>query len=135
MSDTPGMPPPPPPMMPSKGNPSAKVTAAGVILLVLAGLVLLATLYLLTVLDDADLGGTGTLLIGLSFVEGALNLVAGVLVLKRKNAGRIMGIALCALGLAVTLAQIASLSPLAIIGIALRVIVIVMLAQTSSEFS
>lgn len=136
MSDAPMVPPPPPPpMAPTGAGAKGKATASGVILLVLAGLVFLAIAIFFLNLHGEQLGGLEFGVLGLSFLEGGLNLLAGILILRRKRAGRILGIAICSIGIALVLVNIGSVSPLVLIGIALRALVIVLLAQSSSEFA
>jgi hypothetical protein len=81
------------------------VTAAGVILIVLGALGIFGGLILLA-LDPADLSGFSTVNLErvargigvLAMVFGGLEVLAGVLVLRLSNAGRILGLVLACLG-------------------------------------
>ena len=136
MNGTP-MAPPPPPMPAAGGGPGGKATTAGVIEIVLGALIILLSFALMALVNDvdSDLPSWVGAIVWISFLEGGLNLLAGILILRRKQAGRILGIAICSIGIAIVLVNLGAVSPLVVIGIALRVLVIVMLVQSSSEFA
>lgn len=103
--DLPGV---PLPAHPIGGGPPARpqlVTAAGVILIVLGVLGIFGGLILLA-LDPGDLSGFSTVNLErvargigvLALAFGGLEVLAGVLVLRLSNAGRILGLVLACLG-------------------------------------
>jgi hypothetical protein len=86
------------------------VTAAGVLLIVSAAFSFLGALVLIGSSARPSLDGVGSAR-GFAIVlviAGALNLVAGLLVLARSNAGRILAIVLAGLGILGALTQFGS---------------------------
>jgi hypothetical protein len=122
----------------SPGPRPAVVTAAGVLEIVLGSFVLLFGLILLVSMT-APLGAVEVAVLVLTFAQGVLDVTAGVMILKLRNTGRILGIVMASIGLAGALLTMAGQAVagtiiLALIGAALRVLIIVWLAQNRPAF-
>ncbi len=112
------------------------VTAAAVLLFVGGGLGALGGL--LAVTGGGFLGGAfGGIAIVLGLVMlavGALEIYAGVQVLALKEQGRVIGLALAAIGALLSLLQLGAAPGSAIIGLAINGFVIYALVTTASAF-
>ena len=140
MADAP--PPPPPPTGPADAQPLGpgvrppQVTAAGVIEIVLGILVLLVTVLIFNAASQEDVLGDSLVIVVLLLqtLQGVLDLVAGILVLKLSRPGRILAIVMAAIGAAFAALSLAqgvggAQMLLVLLGITLRVLVIVFLNQ------
>jgi hypothetical protein len=120
------------------------VTAAGVVLIVLGALQVLAGFVLIVLSPDqlASLGSVRNIdldhvakSVGLfSLVVGALEVLAGVLVLRRSDGGRIFAIVLASIGLLGGIASVSGGSALGVVTLGLYAFVIYALFANRAAF-
>jgi hypothetical protein len=111
------------------------ITAAGVLLLVSAGFSLVGALILLSSGARPTVTGVGSAraFAVVLVVVGGLHLLAGVLVLARSNAGRIMALVLATLGALGALAQLRSAT--GFVSLAINGFIVYALATNGDAFT
>ncbi len=112
------------------------VTSAGVIQIILGGLALLIGVTIMNASEEA-LGlpeGAAVIAGVLTILQGAIDLLAGVLILRRSSSGRVLGFVMGGIGAVAALFTIASGTPAGALGLVLRIVVIVQLAQNGAWF-
>ena len=148
------LPPPPPPRPDTSRQPDPVraetavrpqlVTAAGIILIVLGALQAVAGLVLMTVSpeDLARIGSVGNIDlervargVGLfSLVMGGLEILAGTLVLRLSDGGRILAIVLASIGLLGGIAGVSGGSAMGIVTLSLYVFLVYVLFTSRAAF-
>jgi len=112
------------------------ITSAGVIEIVLGGLALLVGVAI-SLADEAATGlpRNAAVIAGvLTVLQGGLDILAGVLILRGSRSGRVLGFVMGGIGVAAALFTIGSGAPAGVIGLVLRIVVIVLLAQGGAWF-
>jgi hypothetical protein len=112
------------------------VTAAAVLLFIGGGLGILGGLLGVTGggFIGGGLGGLAIVLGLVTLAVGALEIYAGVQVLALKEQGRVIGLALAAIGALLSLLQIGAAPGSAIIGLAINGFILYALVTTASAF-
>ena len=121
---------PPPPSDPFAGVPTPRpavprrpgiVTGAAAILIVAGAIALLAGVVVLSGGGSADVPGLeGRTVVGtLALVVGAVDVLAGWLILRLSPGGRVLGIVIAVLGILTGLAQLGGSGPSGLLGVAL----------------
>jgi len=114
------------------------VTAAAVLLFVLGGLNILIGIFVVSA--SSALSGAGvdsgvfTVAGVVSIVIGALQVGAGVMVLRMQDRGRLLGVIVSAVALALALISLFGGEFLSIIGVALNAVVLYLLGQERGAF-
>ena len=120
------------------GRRPGRVTAAAVLLFVLGGLNILIGIFVVSA--SSALSGAGvdsgvfTVAGVVSIVIGALQVGAGVMVLRMQDRGRLLGVIVSAVALALALISLFGGEFLSIIGVALNAVVLYLLGQERGAF-
>ena len=112
------------------------ITSAGVIEIILGGLALLVGVAI-SLADEAATGlpRNAAVIAGvLTVLQGGLDILAGILILRGSSSGRVLGFVMGGIGVAAALFTIGSGAPAGVIGLVLRIVVIVLLAQGGAWF-
>ncbi|MFC3495889.1 hypothetical protein [Glycomyces rhizosphaerae] len=112
-----------------------KTKAAVIILWIGAALACVGGLLFLVALNSvaASDGGIATLLIVIVLASGALNALFAIAIQNRQNWARITAIVLCAIGIPLQAINLFSGDVSAVLGLALNIVIIVMLASEESK--
>ncbi|HVM11455.1 MAG TPA: hypothetical protein VM638_03125 [Actinomycetota bacterium] len=95
----PGTPPPQPAAGTSTGQPSGAVMTAGILQIVIGGLIALFTLYGMVAAGGAVFAvGAAAGMVIIILLYGLAQLLAGIFTVQRKNVGRILGMVLGVIG-------------------------------------
>ena len=115
------------------------ITAVAVLLFIAGGLGVLGGLLLLTasaaVQEAAGLGGLAAVIAIVVLIVAAVEIYAGVLVLKLRERGRILAIAIAVISLVLQVLQIRSAAGTSIIGILINVFIIYACVTNKEAFS
>jgi hypothetical protein len=127
------------PATPSRGGRPVAVTTAGVLMLVSAGFSFLGGVILLSsrgqVGDRFGAVSAPVRLVAVAvLLVGAFNLLAGLLVLARSYAGRVVAMVLAGLGVLAAIAQLSRVPSTGLVSIAINVSILFALGTNGSAF-